>query len=210
MERRIHMPLAAAMVVLAGLLGFGTTQAYFTYQKRLANHFRVGYNEITVTEEYDPPEEIVPGKVTEFRKAVQVQNTGAVPCYVRVRLEYSDSEMKQYCTHVLGEDSARAEDWETVVEALTDGAWVHGQDGCYYYRDPIKPEEETGLLLEQVRVEVPQDEAGKLKNFEIYVYAESIQTMVHVEADNGETAAREALDYEEAWTRFLDGPQEGV
>ena len=95
MEKKKNIPVTVSLLLLTGLLGFGTTQAYLTYQQRLTNHFQVGYNEITVTEEYDPPDEIVPGEKTEFRKAVQVGNTGAIPCYVRVRLEYSDSQMKK-------------------------------------------------------------------------------------------------------------------
>ena len=70
-----------------------------------------GANEITITEEYDPPDEIVPGEDTAFAKRVQVENTGTVPCYVRVRLEYSDSGMKEFCVNVLGEHRAPAGQW---------------------------------------------------------------------------------------------------
>lgn len=203
MERKMNIPVAAGLLALTGLLGIGTTWAYFTYQKYLTNQFRVGYNEITVTEEYDPPDEIIPGEVTEFRKAVQVENTGTVPCYVRVRLEYSDSEMKQYCTHILGADSARASEWETMAEQLTNGKWVYGTDGCYYYTERLEARDRTDLLLEKVQVHVPEEDSGKLKDFEIYVYAESIQTMVWEAGEDGQESAWEAQDYEEAWGQFL-------
>lgn len=201
MKKRLNIP-AAALLILAAVLGLEVTWAYFTYQKYLENRFRPGYNEITVTEEYDPPEEITPGKETEFRKAVQVMNTGTVPCYVRVRLEYSDSDMKEYCTNILGEKSARAVEWENHVEDFTDGRWTCGEDGCYYYTEILEAGEETEMLLERVKVNVPQEDAGKLKNFEIYVYAESIQTMVNEPDGTGDETAREAVDYREAWGQF--------
>lgn len=208
MEKKRYIPVAVSLLVLAGLLGLGGTQAYLTYQKRITNRFQVGYNEITVTEEYDPPDEIVPGEETQFRKAVQVRNTGTVPCYVRVRLEYSDSGMKKYCTNVLGDSSAGAEEWETMAEILTDGKWVYGTGGCYYYTEILEAGEETPLLLEKVRVQVPEADSGKLKDFEIYVFAESIQTLVHEPGKDGEETAREALDYHEAWEQFLDPAME--
>ncbi len=204
MERKMNIRAAAGLLALTGLLGMGTTWAYFTYQKYLTNQFRVGYNEITVTEEYDPPDEIIPGEVTEFRKAVQVENTGTVPCYVRIRLEYSDSEMKEYCTHILGADSARASEWENMAERFTGGKWVYGTDGCYYYTSPLKVQERTDLLLEKVQVHVPKEDSGKLKDFEIYVYAESVQTMIHVSGAEGQESSWEALDYKEAWGQFLE------
>lgn len=197
MQKRLKMPVAG-LLLLVVFLGLEATWAYFTYQKYLENRFRPGYNEITVTEEYDPPDEIVPGEETEFRKAVQVMNTGTVPCYVRVRLEYSDSDMKEYCTNILGDSSAKAGEWENHVEDFTDGRWTYGEDGCYYYTEILEPGGETEMLLERVKVNVPKEYAGKLKAFEIYVYAESVQTMVN-EPDG---TAREAMDYREAWDQF--------
>lgn len=62
--------MVACLLALAALLGFGAVYAYLTYQKSLMNRFTVGVNEITVTEDYNPPDEIIPGKETEFKKAV--------------------------------------------------------------------------------------------------------------------------------------------
>lgn len=196
------MPVAG-IIILAAFLGLEATLAYFVYQKHLENWFRIGHNEITVTEEYDPPDEIVPGEETEFRKAVQVENTGDVPCYTRVRLEYSDSDMKEYCTNILGTSSAKATEWEKYVEEFTGGRWIHGNDGFYYYTEILEAGEKTDLLLEKVKVSVPKEDAAKLKNFEIYVYAESVQTMVNEPDGTGGETAREATDYTEAWSQFL-------
>ena len=100
MRKTVNGLAAAGIIGLTAVCGFGGTYAYFTYLREMKNRFTVGHNEITVTEEYDPPDEIIPGEETSFFKKVQVENTGSVPCYVRVRLEYSDSDMKQFCTNL--------------------------------------------------------------------------------------------------------------
>ena len=203
MEKTINGLTAAGAVILAAALGFGGTSAYFTYLREVRNRFTVGYNEITVTEEFDPPDEIIPGKDTSFFKKVQIQNTGTVPCYVRVRLEHSDSDMKQFCTNILGENRAPANEWESCIEAFSGGKWICGEDGWYYYREPVPVGGRTGLLLEQVEIHVPEEQEDEAKEFEILVYGESVQTMVHQTGTDGEQTAVEAADYREAWEQIL-------
>ena len=156
MRRTVNGLAAAGIIGLTAVCGFGGTYAYFTYLREMKNRFTVGHNEITVTEEYDPQDEIIPGEETSFFKKVQVENTGSVPCYVRVRLEYSDSDMKQFCTNVLGENRAPAEEWGDRIEEFSDGRWIFGTDGWYYYRDVLEVGERTDRLLEKVEVSVPR------------------------------------------------------
>lgn len=199
--------MVACLLALAALLGFGAVYAYLTYQKSLMNRFTVGVNEITVTEDYNPPDEIIPGKETEFKKAVNARNTGNTPCYIRVRLEYSDSDMMQYCENILNDHSAPAGDWGDFIEEYSEGNWVYGTDGYYYYTKKVEPGESTSYLMETVRVNAPIDAPEELNDFEIYVYMESIQTLVNREDGNGGQTAEEASGYEEAWEQFLT--QEG-
>lgn len=208
MGKTINGVTAAGAIALAAVLGFGGTYAYFTYLRETKNRFTVGYNEITVTEEYDPPDEIVPGEDTVFSKKVQVENTGTVPCYVRVRLEYSDSGMKQFCTNILGEKRAPAEEWGESIEEISGGKWVFGEDGWYYYRDILAVGERTALLLERVEIHVPQERGEEAKEFEILVYGESIQTLINRTGADGEQTAVEAADYREAWEQILTASAE--
>lgn len=191
-------------ITLSAFIGFGTTQAYLTYKRGIMNNFRVGYNEITVTEEYDPPDEIVPDEITEFRKNVQIKNTGTIPCFVRVRLEYSDSDIKKFCTNILNGNYIKAGDYTNEIERISNGDWIYNNDdNCYYYTKVLEEDERTSLLLDRVQVLVPKSEEDNLKEFEIYVYAESIQTMINVENSNGSIVAKEAEDYMEAWNQIL-------
>lgn len=206
MRRTVNGLAAAGIIGLTAVCGFGGTYAYFTYLREMKNRFTIGHNEITVTEEYDPPDEIIPGEETSFFKKVQVENTGSVPCYVRVRLEYSDSDMKQFCTNVLGENRAPAEEWGDRIEEFSDGRWIFGTDGWYYYRDVLEVGERTDRLLEKVEVSVPQELEDRIKEFEILVYGESIQTMINQAGEDGKPTAAEADDYREAWEQILKEP----
>ena len=206
MRKTVNGLAAAGIIGLTAVCGFGGTYAYFTYLREMKNRFTVGQNEITVTEEYDPPDEIIPGEETSFFKKVQVENTGSVPCYVRVRLEYSDSDMKQFCTNVLGENRAPAEEWGDRIEEFSDGRWIFGTDGWYYYRDVLEVGERTDRLLEKVEVSVPQELEDRIKEFEILVYGESIQTMINQAGEDGKPTAAEADDYREAWEQILKEP----
>ena len=206
MRRTVNGLAAAGIIGLTAVCGFGGTYAYFTYLREMKNRFTVGHNEITVTEEYDPPDEIIPGEETSFFKKVQVENTGSVPCYVRVPLEYSESDMKQFCTNVLGENRAPAEEWGDRIEEFSDGRWIFGTDGWYYYRDVLEVGERTDRLLEKVEVSVPQELEDRIKEFEILVYGESIQTMINQAREDGKPTAAEADDYREAWEQILKEP----
>lgn len=202
MKGAVKRMLGTGALLIPAVLGIGSTWAYFSYLRETRNRFSVGWSEITITENYDPPEEITPGEEVRFMKKVQIQNTGPVPCYVRVRLEYSDSEMEQFCTHILNGEKAPAEEWKQRVEEFTDGAWTCETDGYYYYRDALDPGDRTALLLEQVEVMVPEEQGEELEEFEILVYGEAVQTMVHESGPGGEQWAREAADYREAWEQM--------
>ena len=206
MRRTVNGLAAAGIIGLTAVCGFGGTYAYFTYLREMKNRFTIGHNEITVTEEYDPPDEIIPGEETSFFKKFQVENTGSVLCYVRVRLDYSDSDMQQFCTNVLGENRAPAEEWGDRIEEFSDGRWIFGTDGWYYYRDVLEVGERTDRLLEKVEVSVPQELEDRIKEFEILVYGESIQTMINQAGEDGKPTAAEADDYREAWEQILKEP----
>lgn len=60
-------------------------------------------------------------------------------------------------------------------------------------------------MLEQVEVSAPEEQSDMVTEFEILVYGESVQTMVHEYGPNGEVTAVEAADYREAWDQILEG-----
>ena len=78
----------AAVAVISGLVTF----AYLTDSERTQNTLTVGTNEITIVEDYDPPE--LEKGVNAFKKKIQVKNTGNTDAFVRVFVAFSDSKVR--------------------------------------------------------------------------------------------------------------------
>lgn len=203
MNKKVRISLLVGLALLISFTSFKATQAYLTYQKNVKNTFTVGYNTIEVEEDYDPPEEITTGE-THFKKTIKVKNTGTVPCYVRVRMEYSDSDMKKFCSNILGTETVSADVFPNDIERLSNGKWIYSEeDVCYYYTEPLNPNESTVNLLDSVMISIGEDQKNQIKDFDIYVYAESIQTKINKDAGNGEIVAVEASGYAQAWNQML-------
>ena len=118
----------------------------------------------TATNKVEITEEFPPGDKTPgepFTKKVAVKNDGS-EAYVRVKVRFSDGDMEKYCTV----------DYNT-----TD-----------YYTKVLPESSTTPNLFTQVTIakDIPDD---VLKDFNIYVEAESIQVGYF-------------QDYTEAWTAF--------
>ena len=131
--------------------------AYFTDADQKENLTTIGGNEIEITEEFDPPEELKPG--ITFNKYPCVRNTGTVPCYVRMFAEVNDSSVGQYTTFQFDNDK-----WTTKKE-----------DGYYYYKNVLKVGETTEPLFTTVSISDSINDS-KLKDFDIIIYAESVQS----------------------------------
>ena len=155
MKKKIIAVIAGLTVLLA--VGAAAVSAYLTDAESVVNRTTVGGNNITIVEEYDPPEEVKPGTV--IIKDVKVQNDGPNDCYVRIKALFTDSDMGSYCTV----------DWNT-----TDFAY-NAEDGYYYYRAVLKNGEVTPSLFTTITVssDLPEDE---VKAFSVIVYAESYQS----------------------------------
>lgn len=190
--------LIAAAAVL--LLTAGGTMAYFTYQQHLGNTFSVGENRVEITEEYEPPKESGIGD-NIYKKKVQVKNTGSAPCFVRVIAEFSDSQVR--------DKSFLSPDGESFYSAsgyaghLPD-SWAYiplGEDGLlggyYYFTEPVAPGRSTTALFEAVNSHFDTQE--EIKDYEIIIYAESVQTRDRFGAEFTGAGA-----YRQAWTEFLE------
>jgi predicted ribosomally synthesized peptide with SipW-like signal peptide len=157
-----------ALAVLAA--SFGVTYAYLADSEGRRNSFTVGETIIEVIEDYQPPEQLAPG--VSFTKKPWVENTGNLPCYVRMRADFSDSQMQKLC-EPLDIDTA---DW-----AYNDA------DGYYYYKHLLLPGKSTSALFTTVTVKQTITENGTertleavdMQDFDILVYAEAKQHVDH-------------------------------
>lgn len=131
--------------------------AYLADTSVQENKLSVGYNTISVVEDFEPPKELVPG--ISFKKDVKIENTGTVDTYVRVKALFTNSDMMPYCTI----------DYNT-----TD--WVfNNEDGYYYLINPVAVGETSPSLFTNVKL---SDDIGitDIKDFDILIYAESYQS----------------------------------
>ena len=165
MKKKIIIAVLSCVLVCASC--FGITYAYLIANDNATNTFTVGETEIEVTEEYDPPEELNPG--TEFTKKPSVTNTGNLPCYVRIRADFSTSVAKEFC-EPLDIDTTN---WE-----------YNDSDGYYYYKHILNPGEESPALftkveLKETKADGTEYTADDMVEFDILVYAEAIQHTDH-------------------------------
>ena len=187
-EKRIRT--AAAVFCLGGLLCMGTTAAYFTDFKETANSFEVGHNTTGVEEEFPAPSPQPLDKNPEYKKTVWVSNGSvgeaehAVPCYVRLSLAYSDSDIGKAVS----------------LLNLNTTEWIYNEkDGFYYYRKVLDPGKKTESLFTGFRInsdKIEEKYKEQVSEFRIHVYEESVQS-------EGFT------DYQEAWAHYLNAVSTG-
>ena len=70
-----------ALAALLALGAVGATWAYWTQEIRVGNEFETAKYDTTVTEEFTPPEDWMPGD--EVNKDVQVTNSGTIPIFTK-------------------------------------------------------------------------------------------------------------------------------
>lgn len=148
--------------LIAAFASFGVTYAYLVANDSKVNEFNVGENNIELKEEFTAPEVLEPG--IEFDKNPYVRNTGDLPCIVRMRVDFSDSEAEKFCELI----------------GINYGGWSGPyKDGYYYYTKILKPGEETPKLFEKVKIKDKYEENGDtitindMIDFDIMIYAES-------------------------------------
>ena len=152
--------LAAAALTLTAGISAGPAMAYFTTYTEASGGvtLNMGFSETIPKEDF-----------SNWTKHVSVENTGDYDCYVRVKalagskyqdgLQYSDS----------------------------DGKWTPGEDGYYYYSDPIAPGESTSVL--DIRIDSKESDAS----FNVVVVQESTKVLYN---ENNEPYAD--------WTQIAD------
>ena len=152
--------LAAVALTLTAGISAGTAMAYFTTYTEASGGvtLNMGFSETIPKEDF-----------SNWTKHVSVENTGDYDWYVRVKalagskyqdgLQYSDS----------------------------DGKWTPGEDGYYYYSDPIAPGESTSVL--DIRIDSKESDAS----FNVVVVQESTKVLYN---ENNEPYAD--------WTKIAD------
>lgn len=132
------------------LTEIGSVFAYFTQEKIQKNKVLVGENESKIEEEFPDP------SIKEINlKKVKIHNKQSVPCFARVKLLWSDFNVKQKSSLDIDETN-----WE-----------YNQEDDYYYYKKVLVPNVGTASFFSTLRIQNPTEQ----DNFEVTVYEETYQ-----------------------------------
>ncbi len=183
-------------IISSAVLVVGVLIAYFAARNTAPNLIAVGEGDIGVSEVFTPPNQ-TNDEPFYYRKRVQISNTGSVPCYIRVRLEFSNSTVQNAASFSSANpDSDTPPDDSTFYSAQMTASepyishlpagWVYvtedntaGYDpvptsGYYYYSNAVKPGKATDALISWVKMNYGSE---SVQAHDLYVYAESVQTI---------------------------------
>lgn len=182
----------------AGVSSIGSTAAYLSDDESKTNIVSIGEQKIRITEEFDPPETPEVG-VNTYKKDVKVTNTGDVPCYARVFIEFSDNDVRGVSS--FSADGTTYYPLSEFKNHLPEG-WVYIEDAAdalspyYYYTLPIEKNASTPSLIKSVKTTFAT--AEDIEAFDILVYAESVQTL-----DKNGVAFTGSSAWRSAWAEYL-------
>ena len=175
-----RMLTAALALCCLAVLATGTL-AYFTAEETAQNVITMGSLKMELVElnEKGEPwtdvEDIVPGM--EVTKEAFVKNTGTVYFYTRVKITK---------TFVPAQGEEKPElNTKLVRLDINEKYWEPGNDGFYYYREPVAPDEETEPLF--TKVTFSTDMGNEYQNVKVIIDldAQAVQSR-----NNGDSATK--------------------
>ena len=124
-------------IILLFCLVTGTI-AYMIKQSSITNEFIMGEVKTRIIENFDSN--------NKTKKDVNIKNIGNVPAYIRatIVISWKDNEGK-----VLGEIPEENVDYS--IKFSESSNWIKEEDGYYYYKKQIEPNESTEILIEECK-----------------------------------------------------------
>ena len=137
------------VAVVAGLsiALIGLTFAYYTSNTTFENVFNAGKYKITLTEEFESPENWVPGET--IPKTVTAKNDGTVDAAVRI------SYTEQWTTEIDGVETditSQVSPNPAIINFANQTDWTLS-NGKYYYKYILKPTDETSSFISGVTLD---------------------------------------------------------
>lgn len=195
------------LMIFAVILISGSTLAYlFSLSRSRVNTIPIGYDSIKIVEDFEPPSKQT--TVTQYKKAVYIENTGTVPCFVRMYVDFSDSQIKNISSfsnngvnfYAAVEDTSNP---NAFINNLPEG-WVFVSDGTallggyFYFTQPIAPGSPSAELFKNVKTDYTSAGFDPIQ-YDILVYAESVQII----GTDGTDYSKSTDGWRTAWLEFL-------
>lgn len=180
MKRMKKKLLALSMTAICISAVAAGTLAYYTSEITVdQNKITSGKIEIDVVDgegtHVTPPDTlngIMPGKTVNYDSVI-VENTGTSPAWIRV----------QASTEIIADNLAAetllpsiAPDGKFVVTYKLDQNWIDGNDGYYYYKYPVDPEEQTSMMIDEITINSSIGNDYKVCTISINVSAQAVQS----------------------------------
>ncbi len=172
MNKRKLVLLASALCIVA-ILAVGSTLAYFTDGDEATNTFTVGNVDIDLQEpkwdesgKEDSPE-VYPTEA--LAKDPQIENIGANPCFVRLKITGWDSLIEA------GLSESRITYRTNYVEGALGTDWVLHTDGYYYYTKVLAVGETTTPVFDQIVMPADLVNGNGETTYHIVVNAYAVQ-----------------------------------
>ena len=169
------------IVVLMFCLVTGTV-AYLIKQNSIKNQFVMGEVKTDVIESFDANNNI--------KQDVSIKNIGNVPSYIRATITIS---WKDKDGNILEGIPKENEDYS--IKFSESSNWLKGNDGYYYYKTPIEPNNSTDILIEECRqIKEYEDRTLEVSIINQAIQSEPSKAVIEtwgVEIDNGTIKLKE-------------------
>lgn len=168
-KKILAIVLCVAMLAIAIV---GGTLAYFTDSQAVTNEFTVGNVKISLTEPNweatgkAEASDVYPGEA--LAKDPTVTNTGANPCFVRIRVEGLD----QFAADFNGAMITYRTDY---VEGALGENWVAHTDGYFYYTKVLAAGATTDALFDQIAMPFELTNGADTEGIVVTAYAVQAQ-----------------------------------
>lgn len=156
--------LLAAVVLVSALAVGGTVAFILTQTEEKVNVFAPAKVACTVTEKFDGT----------TKRNVAVQNTGDTAAYIRAAVIVTwMKDGNAADRNVTARLPQEGTDYE--LKYAADG-WLEGEDGYWYYQDPVAPQDSTGKLIESC-VQLATANAPDGYHLSVEIAASAIQSV---------------------------------
>lgn len=154
MRKKSIIIMAIAAVLAGTTLAF--TVSYISKTSTLNNSFTVATLNPVINETFD----------NTTKEDVYISNSGNSPIYVRVAILYS---FIRTSGSLLSDIPVENTDYTVSLSSSTN--WLHGSDGYYYYKNAIGANEQTDILVDEIRKLANYDD----KRLDVDILVQGIQ-----------------------------------
>lgn len=143
--KQLFLALSLVVILISGSYSVYQSYAALSDRDQKQNHFRIGDVRTEIEEVFEAPQIVEFDKA--YKKKVAVRNSGEQPIFLRI-LPLAKLYKKQTDGATLLLPSTN----DTLSIDYNDKDWLNGEDGYYYYKYAVKPNEETKPLFTTVTV----------------------------------------------------------